>query len=576
MREASRFLISVVVFYGIIASTSSATSVLGAPQQNSSALLQVIILDYFRTNKRWWTDENLYCGRSAPLYQGYYPICDPFNPNTPCCSNYGHCGITVEHCNCTGCVDYSKNPAMLTKEPVRPTGEIIWHQLSDKINRSLPICGPNAPPIDGYEAICNPDDDYKYCCSQYGFCGHGSEFCDCKDCKNFRKIPKTASLVAVHGRSELRSIILDLFRKEKRWWAWDDDPKMRGTCGRKAPLYNGYYPVCNPFSPNSPCCNSYGYCGKNCNCTGCVDYMNAPERLLEEPVRPTQEIRWHLVTDEINWDYPICGPKAPKVRGFEAICNPDDDFSHCCSAQGFCGHGPEYCECEGCKNFRKIPVNETEAPQLPRPSQLKSLVLDYFATRKRWWTKDDDPKKVGMCGKRAPLYNGYYAVCDPFNAKTPCCSFQGHCGSSDEHCNCTGCVDYSKNPEMLLVNSGKPLGDIRWHILSDNIDPSHPKCGPRAPPINGSEAICNPDDDYGHCCSKYGFCGIGQTYCDCKGCINYRNIYKPVKTLNPTNQITINNSGASNGIHHQLANKTDSLEIGEIENERTTPTIDHN
>lgn len=49
---------------------------------------------------------------------------------------------------------------------------------------------------------------------------------------------------------------------------------------------------------------------------------------------------------------PRCGPKSQKVAsGKEAICNPDgDDF--CCSPAGYCGSGKDFCECNGCVNYR--------------------------------------------------------------------------------------------------------------------------------------------------------------------------------------------------------------------------------
>lgn len=46
-----------------------------------------------------------------------------------------------------------------------------------------------------------------------------------------------------------------------------------------------------------------------------------------------------------------CGPKADKVDGvYEAECEPNTKFS-CCSPNGYCGSGQDYCDCEGCKRF---------------------------------------------------------------------------------------------------------------------------------------------------------------------------------------------------------------------------------
>lgn len=49
---------------------------------------------------------------------------------------------------------------------------------------------------------------------------------------------------------------------------------------------------------------------------------------------------------------PRCGPLAPKLKnGNVAICNPDSD-DYCCSNGGYCGSGKEFCECDGCSNYR--------------------------------------------------------------------------------------------------------------------------------------------------------------------------------------------------------------------------------
>lgn len=64
--------------------------------------------------------------------------------------------------------------------------------------------------------------------------------------------------------------------KEKRWWTPEDgQPKKEGMCGRTAPLYKSYYPVCDPDDPGYSCCGQWGYCGSgpaSCDCKDCVDY----------------------------------------------------------------------------------------------------------------------------------------------------------------------------------------------------------------------------------------------------------------------------------------------------------------
>ena len=47
----------------------------------------------------------------------------------------------------------------------------------------------------------------------------------------------------------------------------------------------------------------------------------------------------------------------------------------------------------------------------------------------------------GRCGVDALLPNGAPAQCDP-TGEYFCCSKYGHCGNTDEHCNCSDCVNY--------------------------------------------------------------------------------------------------------------------------------------
>lgn len=48
----------------------------------------------------------------------------------------------------------------------------------------------------------------------------------------------------------------------------------------------------------------------------------------------------------------ICGKEAAKINGQAATCNPDSS-QPCCGNGFYCGSGKEYCECEGCVDYRK-------------------------------------------------------------------------------------------------------------------------------------------------------------------------------------------------------------------------------
>ena len=46
----------------------------------------------------------------------------------------------------------------------------------------------------------------------------------------------------------------------------------------------------------------------------------------------------------------------------------------------------------------------------------------------------------GKCGPQNPLPNGKPSECNPFDDF--CCSENGECGKTREHCNCPTCIDY--------------------------------------------------------------------------------------------------------------------------------------
>ena len=165
---------------------------------------------------------------------------------------------------------------------------------------------------------------------------------------------------------------------EQRWWTFDDGEDLAGMCGKSAPLYNGYYPVCDPDDPGYACCGHYGYCGSGpefCDCPTCKNYGKNPQLILEEPVKPSGTIRWYTM-DAGDGRRGRCGRTAPKMPGGEVpICNPDDDTAHCCSNGGYCGNSKEHCECEGCVDFKKTP--------------------DYVYKPATWWTFVENSEHIG-------------------------------------------------------------------------------------------------------------------------------------------------------------------------------------
>ncbi|CAI4224172.1 unnamed protein product [Auanema sp. JU1783] len=217
---------------------------------------------------------------------------------------------------------------------------------------------------------------------------------------------------------------------EQRWWTFDDGEDVAGMCGRSAPLYDGFYPVCDPDDPGHACCGKYGYCGSGqefCSCPECIDYGSDPMLILQEPVKPTQkDITWYTA-DAGDGKRGRCGREVPPLNGKPPTCNPDDITAHCCSNGGYCGSSKDHCECVGCVDFAK-----------ERNFEYKPI---------EWWTFIENPANVGRCGHDAPrLPSGKIPKCDS-SSPAPCCSRSGYCGNGEEYCNCLGCVDFKKDPK---------------------------------------------------------------------------------------------------------------------------------
>ncbi|CAG7685875.1 unnamed protein product, partial [Allacma fusca] len=212
---------------------------------------------------------------------------------------------------------------------------------------------------------------------------------------------------------------------EKRWWTPEDGYDKAGMCGKSAPLYKGYYPVCDPDDPGYSCCGAHGYCGSGpdfCGCPTCIDYRENPEKIIQEPVKPTMPINWYILTDE-DGKRGRCGRGIPLLNGKVPICNPDDPNTHCCSNGGYCGAGQNFCECDGCVDFKKTP--------------------NHVFKEKTWWDWADGEDKFGRCGSKAPKMNGKDPECNP-DSRSHCCSSSGWCGSGSEFCDCDGCKNYKK------------------------------------------------------------------------------------------------------------------------------------
>ncbi|XP_055338938.1 acidic mammalian chitinase-like isoform X2 [Paramacrobiotus metropolitanus] len=225
------------------------------------------IPNYFCYEPRWWSTETPaksgMCGPTAPLINGYYPVCDPGDDNYACCGRWGFCGSGPAFCDCPECTNYARFPEKILEKSVKPTTkEVLWFTMDQSSPELRGRCGYGAPLLNGsIIPICNPDDPLGYCCSAVGICGNQPDACNCPSCVNFREKPDF--------RFKEKKIL------GKQWWTWDDSPDLAGKCGPNAPQINGSEAVCDPYSPNAYCCSPYGYCGAGhdfCKCSGCINY----------------------------------------------------------------------------------------------------------------------------------------------------------------------------------------------------------------------------------------------------------------------------------------------------------------
>jgi len=308
--------------------TASSSQLCGAGQQDLGIAYKCTPI----TERRWWIPEDEdgkkagMCGKTAPLFKGYYPVCDPEDPGYGCCSPAGYCGSEENFCKCDGCVDYYDNPEQVLEDPIKPSGPIRWHTLDEALQG--PYCGYEGKRLtNGELAICNPDSNSAYCCSSGGYCGKGSEFCDCSGCINFKKIPN--------------------FKYPPKTWI--ESTANAGKCGYNPDLssndlINGNLPTCNSLSDKYYCCSTSGYCGSGndfCAKPGSVNFKNNPN--YKYPLKT-----WI----DSGADAGKCGKNA-QVNGQKATCYPYSDKYYCCSASGFCGNGKDYCDCNGCVNYKR-------------------------------------------------------------------------------------------------------------------------------------------------------------------------------------------------------------------------------
>lgn len=383
-------------------------------------------------------------------------------PEGKCCSKYGYCGITSDHCeNTLGCQ---------TKY-----GSCYASTSSGK-------CGAN------YGRCPKP---YQ-CCSKNGYCGEGNDYCG-TGCQ---------SAYGLCGNEEM--VVEEMVEWVTEWvtetaFVYVEEIEDSRECGIDI----------GKSCPDNKCCSIFGYCGtsesycslsKGCqakygDCYEIVDTANIADEEKEGEGEGEEDTEspecgegiGSCINAECCSKYGFCGTTKEYCdidlgcqeefglcysQSKEGQCGEDfgkcPKSDHCCSRDGYCGTGDEYCSMVlGCQSDYGFCIND-----------IVEIVND---------DEDEENDENDFYEEdsitTAPVIE---PECGEGIGKCPdgqCCSKNGLCGTTVAFCNVgNGC-----QKEFGLCNSEDQTG----------------KCG---------EGIgrCPVDEQ---CCSKEGYCGTTEHYC---------------------------------------------------------------
>jgi len=403
-------------------------------------------------------------------------------PDGACCSIYGYCGKSKDHCTkycdsdyseCKSLDDYISNDGLCGKKNQKlcPDGECCsTHGYCGKSDEHcITSCDPDYGRCKTSENIstdglCGIKNGKKCpegeCCTIYGYCGtsedHCNTYCDpdygrCKssegsdnsddistdgECgiKNGKKCPE-GECCTIYGNCGSSNDHCDTYCdsdyskcKSSEGSDSSDDISTDGLCGS----ING------KKCPEGECCTIYGYCGSSND--HCITYCDPNYSRCKSSEGSDN-------SDDISTD-DECGIKNGKK------C-PEGE---CCTIYGYCGTSDDHCitYCD--------------------PNYSVCRTADDIST-------DDSCGVVN--GKRCPAGE--------------CCSKYGYCGSSNDHC-----ITYCDPNYSICKSPDDTSGDNSTDENEDDDD----YCGKK----NGKTC---PDEE---CCSIYGYCGTSDdhciTYCD--------------------------------------------------------------
>jgi len=280
-------------------------------------------------------------------------------PSGECCSKYGWCGTSKEHCNISeGCQsEFSKcnqdveevkevGNADIEEEEVEDVGNINDEDDKDDIeyveNVEYRVSTNNK---------CNEKDGScpsGECCSKYGWCGSSEEHCDIsKGCQpEFGKCNQDVNnQVSVNQDvNDQVSVNQDVNDQVSVNQDVKYQVSVNGRCSEK-----------DGSCPSGECCSKYGWCGSSedhCNnskgcqskfgvCSGEASINNKTSSTKTKSILKLESISEpQLESTSESSNHGKCG------EGFGKCSD-----GQCCSKYGWCGKSDEYCSLDqGCQS----------------------------------------------------------------------------------------------------------------------------------------------------------------------------------------------------------------------------------
>jgi len=327
-----------------------------------------------------------------------------------------------------------------------------------------------------------------YCCSKYGWCGDSEEFCDIEQgCQSkYGECHKNKNVLTKSTTTSTPSPIEHPYR-----------------CGEG-----------NGSCPDGYCCSKYGWCGTE------EQYCDPEQGCQSEfgKCYNTSKTTTRKTTRKTTTTTTMPSETVQQYQCGEGIGSCPDGY--CCSRYGWCGTRDEYCDPEqGCQSeFGKCnnvtKPTPTSVHQYQCGEGIGSCPDGYCCSRYGWCgTKNEycDPEQgcqseFGKCNNTTkktttttttstPTETVHQYQCGEGIGSCPdgyCCSKYGWCGTKDEYC----------DPEQGCQSE---FGKCNNTAKTTSI---HYQCG---------ESIGSCPD--GYCCSRYGWCGTKNEYCDLEqGC----------------------------------------------------------